>query len=191
MFRKFVSAFLALAIILPPTPSWAQNDLVSSLLRHKRQAGEAPASAEIRGRVVGVSDGDTITILDADQRQHRIRFLGIDAPERAQPFGQRAKQALSNLVYAKPVRCACIGTDRYERALCKVIVGGHTDVNLAMVAAGLAWHNKPYEHSQAASDRVTYASAQRAAQADRTGLWADPKPVPPWDFRRATRQQGQ
>lgn len=191
MFRKFVSALLALAIILPPAPSWAQNDLVSSLLRHKRQASEAPAITEISGRVVGVADGDTITVLDADQQQHRIRFLGIDAPEKAQAFGQRAKQALSNLVHAKPVRCACIGTDRYERALCKVFVGGHTDVNLAMVTAGLAWHNKPYEHSQAVSDRATYASAQRAAQAERSGLWVDPQPVAPWEFRRASRQQSQ
>lgn len=190
MFRKFMSALLALAIIIPPSPSWAQGDLLREVLRNTQQSSKTSTSAEIIGHVVGVSDGDTITVLDADKHQHRIRFLGIDAPEKAQPYGQRAKQGLADLVHSKMVRCTCVGEDRYGRSLCSVFVNAHTDVNLAMVAAGLAWHNKPYEHSQSAKDRAAYALAQRAAQSARIGLWVDPNPIPPWNYRRETRQHG-
>jgi endonuclease YncB( thermonuclease family) len=77
----------------------------------------------VEGRVVGVSDGDTITVLDDTEFQHRIRFAGIDAPERKQPYGDRSRQSLSALVFQKRVEARCHKKDRYGREVCAVYVG--------------------------------------------------------------------
>jgi endonuclease YncB( thermonuclease family) len=102
-------------------------------------------AAELYGRVVGVSDGDTITVLDAEKVTHKIRLSGIDAPEKAQPFGERAKQQLSDWVYQATVRVIHDKTDRYGRIVGKVTLNGE-DVNIQMIHAGLAWHYKAYEN---------------------------------------------
>jgi endonuclease YncB( thermonuclease family) len=183
---KLISALFALILMLTLAPAAAEGNAFADLLRQGLKNVQTPAATELVGRVVGVADGDTITVLDADKRQHRIRFLGIDAPESGQPFGRRAKQRLSDLVHGKSVRTRCTGQDRFERRLCTVYVDD-VDINLAMLTSGLAWHNKPYERSQPARERSVYAAAQQAAQADRIGLWADPSPTPPWEFRRASR----
>lgn len=141
------------------------------------------ASAEtITGRVVGVSDGDTITVLDASKAQHKIRLTGIDAPEKKQAFGQRSKESLSDLVYSQEVAVETAKVDRYGRELGKVIVGG-MDANLEQIKRGLAWHYKAYQRDQSPADRATYAEAEEQARAGRKGLWADSQPVPPWEFR--------
>jgi endonuclease YncB( thermonuclease family) len=138
---------------------------------------------QLVGRIVGIADGDTVTVLDADRVQHRIRLMGIDAPEKAQPFGQRSKQSLSDLVAGHDVVAQCGKLDRYGRQICKVLVDG-VDANLAQVTAGMAWHYKKYEREQRASDRAVYAKAELEAQRGGRGLWVDPSPVPPWDWRR-------
>lgn len=141
------------------------------------------ANAEaITGRVVGVADGDTITVLDGDKVQHKIRLAGIDAPEKKQPFGQRSKQSLSDLVFAKSVTVETDKLDKYKRNVGKVLVGG-VDANLEQVKRGMAWHYKAYEREQSPADRKAYSDAEDAAKAARRGLWADTEPVPPWDFR--------
>ena len=94
------------------------------------------AADTISGKVVGVADGDTITVLVAGHDQVKIRLANIDAPEKAQPFGQRSKQAMSDLAFGKAVECNQSGLDRYGRTIAVCMVGG-VDINLAMVKAGI------------------------------------------------------
>lgn len=143
-------------------------------------------AATIEGRVVAVADGDTITVLDADKVQHKIRLAGIDAPEKNQAFGQRSKESLSELVFSKTVTVQTDKRDKYRREVGKVLVDG-VDANLVQVQRGLAWHYKAYEREQSASDRKAYADAENEASAARHGLWADVEPVLPWEFRRTGR----
>ena len=138
------------------------------------------------GRVVGVTDGDTVTLLVDGRVQHKIRLSGIDAPEKAQPFGNRAKQRLSSLVYGKTVTAVGTKQDRYRRLIAKLLVDGQ-DANLEMVASGYSWHYKKYQSEQTAADRMAYAKAEHDARLARRGLWADVSPVAPWDYRHGTR----
>lgn len=148
-----------------------------------------PVSAEeLQGVVVGVADGDTVTVLDADRVEHKVRLAGIDAPERRQAFGTRSRQALASRVFKRSVTVDWHKQDRYGRLIGKVLVGDK-DAGLELVAAGLAWHYKAYEQEQTLSDRRAYAEAERVAQESRVGLWADGDPVPPWEFRRQAREQ--
>jgi endonuclease YncB( thermonuclease family) len=145
----------------------------------------------IEGRVVGVSDGDTITVLDRDQRQVKIRLSGIDAPEKAQPYGQRSKQHLSRLVFNKEVRVEWHKRDKYKRTIGKVWVqpidcnacAQTLDANLAQLTAGLAWWYRQYAKEQPDEDQNRYSQAEAEAQARRVGLWADQSPMPPWEWR--------
>ena len=140
----------------------------------------------IEGRVVGVADGDTITVLDADRVQHRIRLGGIDAPEKRQAFGTRSKESLSNIVFNRLVTVETRKTDRYGREIGKVLVDG-IDANLQQVSRGFAWHFKAYEREQSANDRQLYDFAQGEAKGARRGLWQDAEPVAPWDWRKGLR----
>lgn len=140
----------------------------------------------ITGRVVGIADGDTVTVLDAQKVQHKIRLAGIDAPEKAQPFGNRSKESLSDLAFNKTVVVETDKRDRYGRAVGKVLVNGR-DVNLIQVERGMAWHYKAYEREQSPNDRMLYDAAEAGARAARRGLWRDSEPTPPWDYRKAKR----
>jgi endonuclease YncB( thermonuclease family) len=121
-----------------------------------------PSTASVLlGRVVGVSDGDTITVLDSDKRQHKVRLTGIDAPEKSQPFGEASKKNLSRLVYLKDVRVESHKQDRYGRILGKVWVqpedclkcGLTLDANLAQLTVGRAWWYRKYASEQSPTDR--------------------------------------
>lgn len=140
------------------------------------------AAFALEGRVIGVSDGDTISLLDASRTQHKIRLAGIDAPESGQAFGSRAKQTLSDCAFGKQAQIEGSKSDRYGRTVAKVIVNG-TDCNLRQIELGMAWHYKKYESEQTKSDRILYATAQNAAMSQRKGLWIDAKPVAPWEWR--------
>lgn len=129
------------------------------------------------GNVVGVHDGDTLTLLTADKVQIKVRLEGIDAPESKQPFGTRSKEALSALVFGKTATIRQMGQDRYRRTLGRVFVEGR-DVNLAMVQSGLAWRYVKYSGDPA------LIAAEQEARVARRGLWADPQPVPPWEWRK-------
>jgi endonuclease YncB( thermonuclease family) len=145
--------------------------------------GQAAVPRKLEGRVVAVADGDTITILDGGNRQTRIRLQGIDAPESGQAFGHVSKRSLSDLVFNKQVVVEYEKTDRYGRTLGKVLTDGR-DVCLEQVKAGLAWHYKYYQNEQSPEDRRLYGEAEQEARNSQRGLWADPNPIPPWDFRR-------
>ena len=140
-------------------------------------------AATITGTVVSVADGDTVTVLDATKKQHKIRLTGIDAPEKMQPYGRRSKSSLSDMVYLKQVTVETDKKDRYGRNLGKVLIDGK-DANLMQIERGMAWWYRAYKKDQSASDRRLYEAAEATAKAKKAGLWADAKPVAPWEFRR-------
>jgi len=142
----------------------------------------------ITGRVIRVTDGDTIVVLDANDAQHKIRLQGIDAPERGQAYGTKSKEHLSDSVAGKFVVVEYEKRDRYERILGKVLLGDE-DMNLEQISAGLAWHYKKYQGEQTVTDRVAYSDAEMDARKYKRGLWGDPNPMPPWDYRKAKRNQ--
>jgi endonuclease YncB( thermonuclease family) len=146
----------------------------------------AAFSAERHGTVVGISDGDTLTLVDANKTQHRIRLDGIDAPERKQPYGQRARQSLAALAHGRMASADCPKVDRYGRAVCRVIVEG-IDLGLEQIRRGYAWHYVKYAHEQRAIDRERYARAESDARLTHSGLWSFSDPVAPWDYRRVAR----
>ncbi|MDL1887975.1 nuclease [Nitrospirales bacterium NOB] len=146
----------------------------------------AEVSTVFRGQVVGIADGDTITILDSAKRQHKIRLSGIDAPESHQPFGQRSKANLSALVFNREVVAECGKTDKYNRQICKVLVGD-ADANLEQVKAGMAWWYRHYSNEQSPRDREAYEAEEFNAKIRRLGLWVDKAPVPPWEWRHRGR----
>lgn len=158
-------------------------------------------SETLTGRVVGVSDGDTITILDVEKNRYKVRLMGIDAPEKKQPFGARSKQHLSYLVYDKLVIIDWTKHDRYGRIVGKIMVAARDacppleqncpkmlDVALAQITVGLAWHYKQYAKEQTEEDRERYSFAEDAARAKRAGLWEDNAPVPPWEWRHSRKK---
>jgi endonuclease YncB( thermonuclease family) len=135
------------------------------------------------GHVVAVSDGDTITVLDETKQRHVIRLMGIDAPEKAQAFGQSSKESLSELVFNKEVSITWFKKDRYGRTVGQVRLDD-TDVCLEQIKRGLAWHYKQYEREQSVEDRLRYADAEKEARITSTGLWTDSSAVEPSKFRR-------
>jgi endonuclease YncB( thermonuclease family) len=141
---------------------------------------------DIKGRVISVADGDTITILDLDKRQHRIRFNGIDAPEKGQASGYRSKENLSTLIYDRNVLAECGKRDRYGREVCKIL-DGSLDIWLEQICAGYAWWYRDYAKEQSPEDRERYETAEQDAKARKVGLWRDPNPVPPWEWRKRDR----
>jgi len=140
-------------------------------------------AATLQGKVVGVADGDTITVLDATNTKHKIRLQGIDAPEKAQAFGQKSKQSLSQLVYNKQVMVEYQKKDKYGRTLGKVLHNG-TDVCLEQIKLGMAWHYKQYKSDQPKEDREIYAQAELEARKKTVGIWTDKNPTPPLEFRK-------
>lgn len=136
----------------------------------------------ITGKVVGVTDGDTITLLDDAKRQHKIRLSGIDAPEKSQAFGQRSKESLSGLVFAKTVDVETDKVDRYGRRVGKIWING-VDANLEQIKRGMAWHYKQYAREQSKEDQREYAEAEDEAREAKRGLWKDVEPVAPWTYR--------
>lgn len=149
----------------------------------------AAQAKPLTGKVVAISDGDTVTVLDATNTQYKIRFQGIDAPESRQAFGTRSKQSLSDLIFGKQVTVEWNARDRYQRILGKVLLEGR-DINLEQLKADMAWYYRAYERDVAAGDRKPYSDAEAQARAAKRGLWAEGAPVTPWDFRRSERVGG-
>jgi endonuclease YncB( thermonuclease family) len=163
-------------------------------VRHGIAAAALAAAAfahaqEVGGRVVAVQDGDTVTILDADRVQHRVRIAGIDAPEKSQAFGEAAKQSLARLVHGQRVDAHCPKRDRYGREVCSVYLGAR-DVGLEQVRSGYAWWYREYAREQTPADRAAYEAAEAEARQARRGLWTDPAPQPPSAFRRQQKPRG-
>jgi endonuclease YncB( thermonuclease family) len=143
-------------------------------------------AAAITCKVVGVHDGDTLTCLTAQNKQIKVRLAEIDTPETAQPYGNKAKAALSSLVFGKQVSLDTQATDRYERTVAKVSVG-EQDVNREMVRLGAAWVYRQYSKDK------SLLLVEAEAKAARRGLWSMPQAdiVPPWEWRKAGKQLNQ
>lgn len=154
-----------------------------------------PALADVTGRVVAVTDGDTIKVLDIDQVQHKVRLTGIDAPERGQPFGTVSRDHLASMVAGKEVWVESIKSDQYGRTLGKVWVqpadcpscDKTLDTNHAQLLAGMVWWYRYYAKEQPPEDRGRYESAEDEAKARGLGLWADRDPINPYDWRKGKR----
>ncbi len=140
----------------------------------------------LTGKVVKITDGDTLYVLDANYKEHKIRLAGIDAPERRQAYGLASRKHLLSIVAGKQVRVEYQKRDRYGRIVGKVLLDG-IDVCLEQVKAGFAWHYKKYQHEQSAEDRELYADAENQAREGRLGLWRENNPIPPWEHRRLYR----
>jgi endonuclease YncB( thermonuclease family) len=155
----------------------------------------AGATQSLDARVVKVNDGDSLEVRDSNGLVHRVRLAGIDAPEYAQPFGNRSRQHLTGLALNKDVHLELQKRDVYGRLVAKAWVISPDapcsvpscpktlDVGQAQLIAGLAWHYKKYEHEQDEEDRLRYAFEQDEARARKTGLWSDPNARPPWEWR--------
>lgn len=132
------------------------------------------------GKVVGVTDGDTITVLNGT-RTERIRLFGIDCPESDQDFGTRAKQFSANMVFGKIVEVTPVGEVSHGRTVAWVTVDGRS-LNKELVRNGLAWWYRRH-----AENETELKLEEAAARAQKIGLWSHPHPVPPWKFRRNQR----
>lgn len=138
--------------------------------------------ADFCGKVVGVSDGDTITVL-RDGKGVKVRLYGIDCPESSQDFGQAAKKFTSGMVYGKTVKIEEKDSDHYGRIVGVVYVDDE-NLNLSLLRKGFAWYYKAY-----AKNEKIFAAAQGKAKAAKTGLWSMPDPIAPWDYRRVLREE--
>jgi endonuclease YncB( thermonuclease family) len=133
-------------------------------------------------RVVRVSDGDTFTGLDAENRQIKVRLHGIDAPEAKQAFGTVARKALADLIADKTVSVEEVDRDRYGRVVGRVTVGGKL-VNAEQVRAGMAWRYVQFDR------RNEFGALEGEARRHRRGLWADAHPVAPWEWRKGEKER--
>lgn len=157
------------------------RSILSLLLLAAIPVAAAPATT-VLGRVVGVTDGDTLTLLTPEKVRIKVRLAGIDAPEGRQAFGNKAKQALSGKVFGQNVRLLVTDRDRYGRSVGEVYLQNRW-INLELVSEGWAWHYVKY------SDSADLAAAQAAARAARRGLWADPHPIAPWLYRHGKKTE--
>jgi endonuclease YncB( thermonuclease family) len=151
-----------------------------------------PVSAAFPAKVIGITDGDTIKVLDASNTQHRVRLAGIDAPERKQAWGTRSRQGLAEILAGKDVTIEDRKTDRWGRIIGVVWITPPDcptcprtlDAGMSQLTRGLAWHFKRYAHEQPPEERGQYAFAEEEARAKGVGLWSDGDPVPPWEWRK-------
>jgi endonuclease YncB( thermonuclease family) len=140
------------------------------------------------GLVVAISDGDTITLLTEDKRQIKIRLVGIDTPEKKQAFGTKARDHLASRIFKHDVEVDLRKQDQYGRHLGVIYIGG-VDINQSMIQDGYAWFYKHYAKEQPKEEALRYAKAEADARSKQRGLWADPNPVPPWEFRKEAKEE--
>lgn len=144
-----------------------------------RHVSNMPAlSAAVLCLVVAITDGDTIKVRCGEAPEEKVRLLQIDAPEKSQAFGTRAKEALSALIFGKSVELERGGQDRYGRTLARITLDNN-DINFEMVREGYAWCYRKYLTEQGC------LALEEGARSGRRGLWADAEPLPPWEFRQA------
>lgn len=179
--RRLLAALLALTCLACGKPD------------RRPPAHELPRSS-FRGTVVGISDGDTITVLDMERVEQRVRLACIDAPERGQPFGRNAKESLSAIALGKVVDVEWSSRDRYGRMIGKVMLPDPDcptrecpntfDAGVGQLIRGSAWWYRRYADEQSPADRRAYEKAEHEAKSQLLGVWSEPAPIPPWDWRR-------
>lgn len=139
-------------------------------------------AANLTGKVVAIADGDTLTLLTPSREQVKVRLAEIDTPERAQPYGTRARQALSDLAFGKQATVETSEKDRYGRVIGRIYVDG-VDVNKELVSRGAAWVYRQYNRDK------SLLAVEAEARTAKRGLWALPEAerVAPWDWRKGTK----
>jgi endonuclease YncB( thermonuclease family) len=135
------------------------------------------------GKVVSIADGDTFTMLTPDNKQVKVRLHGIDCPERAQPFGNVARQKLSDLAFGQQVQIDEMDKDRYGRTVAIAYNENGVCINKQMLKEGLAWHYKEYD------DNPEWTAIEKQARQQKVGLWSQRNPTPPWNWRKVKRTQ--
>jgi endonuclease YncB( thermonuclease family) len=140
------------------------------------------------GLVVAISDGDTITLLTEDKQQLKIRLAGIDTPEKKQAFGTKARDHLASRIFKHDVEVDLRKKDQYGRYLGVIYISG-VDINQSMIQDGYAWFYKHYAKDQPKEEAQRYAKAEADARSKQRGLWSDPNPVPPWEFRKEAKEE--
>ena len=143
-------------------------------------------AADLTGRVVQVADGDTISVVDSRNREYRIRFLGIDAPERGQAYGNYCRKNLASKIAGKTVDINYEKLDQYGRITGTVRYQGR-NINLEQIQDGCAWFYRYFALDLTPDLRIQYNAAEVTARKERVGLWRDPHPMNPYDFRRSKR----
>jgi len=136
----------------------------------------------ITAKVVKVSDGDTFTVLTEKKKQTRIRIYGIDAPETGQPYSEKSRLYLANMIAGRVVTIEVKSNDKYGRKVAKVKTETINDVGLEMLRAGYAWHYSHFDNTKA------YVQAEQEAREKRVGLWADKNPVNPYEYRNLKKK---
>ena len=134
-------------------------------------------SLELKGKIIHISDGDTVHLLTDNKEKIKIRLNDIDAPESKQAFSNKSKENLKNYIYQKNVVVEYKNKDKYKRVL-GTIYYQNRDINLQQVKDGYAWVYKKY------SKNPNYFKAEKDARNKRLGLWYDKKPIEPWEFRK-------
>jgi len=192
----FVAGVLGTIWVLHPMQPKPAAAPSSSAVAPSSRGGAAatarldPYPNKYTGKVVSVTDGDTIDVaLDPTGQVQAIRLEGIDAPESAQAFGSQSTQHLSELLSGKTVKLQCENDRSYDRFICKVLLPNGEDVDLDLVKAGLAWHYKQYEDEQSPADRDSYSAAECTAMKEKIGLWSQPDAEQPQDFRHGTHSR--
>jgi micrococcal nuclease len=165
-------------LFISPHLAWSGRICVLALCSLLFLFTPSRAVADFSGLVVSVLDGDTIEVLHND-RPERIRLSGIDCPEKGQAYGTRATQAVSELVLGGEVTLQTYGHDKSGRTLADVLLLDGTNVNHTLVEDGWCWWYRKY----APGDTVL-EGLEKEARAGKKGLWADPQPVPPWEWRK-------
>lgn len=145
---------------------------------------DSKRTAEQTGTVIRIVDGDTFDLLTTDKKVMRIRMYGIDCPERKQDFYQAAKNALSRYIFKKEILVKITGYDRNRRSIAIIYCNGQ-NINLVMIKNGFAWHFSKYLPD------INFAQAEKQARMAKAGLWKNPGPVAPWEFRKRRQHVGQ
>lgn len=150
-------------------------------------AGDPPASAQSGYQLVKVFDGDSMLLRNPEGQVVQVRIAGIDAPEKTQPFADPARDRLATLLQRESLRVTIHKKDVYGRWLASIYVD-HQDLGETLIAEGMAWFFRRYQSDLSREQRRAYDEAERSAQQARRGLWQEPAPQPPWEFRQNKRQ---
>ena len=135
----------------------------------------------LTGKIIGIKDGDTVVIIDANNIQTTLRLAEVDCPEKAQAFGTKAKQFTSNAVYLKQIKYEVTDTDRYGRSIAKIYYDDNKYLSAEIIKTGFGWQYKEYSTSK------FLAKLEQEARQNKRGLWVDANPVYPSDFRKSKR----
>ena len=138
--------------------------------------------AQIRGKVVGIADGDSFTLLTSENKQLKIRLHGIDCPEKKAAFGQKAKAFTSDLIFGKYVTIKQTAKDRYRRTVAIVYLPDGRILNEELLKAGMAWHYRQHDKNP------RWSKMEQQARIAKRGLWQAPHPVPPWEYRKRMKK---